>query len=412
MKIRAVIPSVREESFKVSDEITVPKLKGIICKKLGIEPDLTQLLLNGIALKDDEGLKAKSNVQIQLIVDYYWGRNLILWGLPAQRILRNSTVLIAGAGALGCEVAENLGMIGVGNLTIIDYDQIELSNLSRMAPYTFEDVGRLKARVLAEKLEKNHPFLSIKTVEERLEKSPKKIFLDSDIIVSCLDNIPSRIYLIALAVRYSIPIVDAGIIGYQGRVQSYMPPGSACPACMIPAAQYPQLAELRNPCTPDINEEAIPSLSTSNKLIAAIQSHEIIKILLSSKKVSNEIIGEHLVDILLIDLKYNRYSTLPIKRNKKCIVCGDEGIAKEKSTVLTVSAEKILTLEFLNNLTKNRKRKVDDYTILMEDEAKFIKVEKDEWNNAFKLAKGKYIYVIFKSKSSEEYKEILFKVSM
>ncbi len=274
-----------------------------------------------------------------------------------------------------------------------------------------EDVGKPKALVIRDKLVEKHPSLSVKSLERRVEEIPKSILLNSDIILSCLDNLPSRVYLASVAVKYSIPMVDAGIVGYQGRIQSYIPPNGPCPTCIIPEAQYPQLAELRNPCTPDMNDEAIPSLPTSNKLVSSVQSHEALKIILSTKKVPNEVIGEPLKDPLIIDLKYNRYTVMPIKKNNKCIVCGKDGIAKEKSLRLELSHETTASpTKILNKIKEVEDIDKNDYAILIEDGAAFKKVRKDKWNEDVKMARGKYIYVIFKNKGSDEYKEAAIKL--
>ena len=411
MKVRAVIPPVKEIEFKAPDRVAVSELKEIVCKRMGIEPPLTQLLLNGIPLKEDEGIEAKGDTEVRIVVDYYWARNLILWGLKAQKALRGSSVFIAGAGALGCEVAENLAMLGVGELTIVDYDLVELSNLSRMATYDVDDLGKPKALVLADKLTKKYPYTSVKALEKRVEEVPKNLFLDSDVLLSCLDNLPSRVYLASIAVKYDIPMIDAGIIGYQGRIHLYLPSKEACPACIIPVDQYPRLAELRNPCVPDLGETAIPSLPTSNKLVASLQSNEALKVLLSLKGISKETVGEPMRELLIIDLKYNRYTLIPVKRNPKCIVCGKGGISEHKSLKVKVSHEDLKSLEKLvEKVKENGKLTGDEYTILIEDRASFKKVEKDKWNEAIKLAKGKYIYVIFRDKPLGEYREAVIKV--
>ncbi|MEM3607965.1 MAG: ThiF family adenylyltransferase [Candidatus Bathyarchaeia archaeon] len=413
MKVKAVIPSFKEVEFEAPDRVAVKDLKETICKRMGLEPPLTRLILDGSPLGEDEGIEAKGDARLRVIVDYYWARNLILWGLKAQRSLRSSSVLVAGAGALGCEVAENLAMLGVGELTIVDYDVVELSNLSRMAPYDTCDLGRSKASVLAEKIMRKHPYVSARALEKRLEEVPRSLFLDSDLLLSCLDNLPSRIYLASIAVKYDIPMVDAGIIGYQGRVHSYIPPGGACPACVVPADQYPRLAGLRNPCTPDLGETAMPSLPTSNKLVASIQSNEALKILLSLRRTPKKVIGEPLRQLLIIDLKYNRYTAIPVERNRRCIVCGEGGIAEHKSLRINASPEDLESPEKLLEKIEvkgEKELKGGEYAILVEDGPSFKRVGKDGWSEALELAKGKYIYIIFRDEPSGEYREALIKI--
>jgi hypothetical protein len=155
----------------------------------------------------------------------------------------------------------------------------------------------------------------------------------------------------------------------------------------------------------------MPSLPTSNKLVASIQSNEALKILLSQRRAPKRVIGEPLRQLLIIDLKYNRYTAMPVEKNRRCIVCGEGGIAEHKSIRIKVSRGDLRSPErFVDKVKRVGGFEWDDYSILIEDGPSFKRVEKDEWGRAVELARGKYIYVIFKDKPFGEYREALIKI--
>jgi molybdopterin/thiamine biosynthesis adenylyltransferase len=246
-------------------------------------------------------------------------------------------VLLAGAGAIGNEVAKNLAMLGLGQLSIVDRDVVELSNISRMIFFEASDLGKNKAEVLAEKIHKRYPFVETSAYRGDLESMSLKIFLDSEVMVSGLDNLVSRIYLSQISRKYSIPLIDGGIMGMSARVQSYVSSEAACPICIFPPNQYSNIVGLRNPCDAPIEQQTVPSFSTSISLVSSVIAHEAIKIILGLEEFRKTKTwpgknGEPLGPILFIDLKNNRYTLMPLKRNHACLVCGKNG-----TTTTTVS---------------------------------------------------------------------------
>ena len=238
MKITARIPSVKEIIVDVPSNITVAELKQILCKKLRIEHDLTKLLVDGLPLKENQKISKIKLKSKKLEIDYLWSRQLILWGENGQAKLGKARILIAGAGAIGNEAAKNLTMLGIRHFTIVDYDKVEISNLSRMVFFDKVDAGKPKSKVLAKKLHDKYPHLEITAIEGKLENLPLEVYLDSNLIVSGLDNFASRFFLTSISRRYLIPLVDGGITGYQCRVQSYVPPNDPCLICPITREQY------------------------------------------------------------------------------------------------------------------------------------------------------------------------------
>lgn len=334
MRLKASLPSYKQIEVELSPNKTVKEFKKIICTKLGIEPELTKLLLHGKALSEGLRVSKLKGAGDPVIIDYLWARHLLVWGSEGQGKLRSASILLAGAGAIGNEVAKSLAMLGVGRIFIVDRDSVEMSNVSRMVFFEPGDLGKNKAEVLAKNISRKYPFVETVAFRGNLESMPLKFYLDSDAIVCGLDNVVSRIYLSQICRKYSIPLVDGGITGLNGRVHVYIPPNDACPICMFPPNQYSQIVGLRNPCDAPLEQEVVPSFATSISLVSAILSQETIKVILGMKEYRAmakwpENSGQPLRAVLFMDLKNNRYTSMELKRGEKCFVCGKDGTTRD-----------------------------------------------------------------------------------
>ncbi len=346
MKVKVSIPSVTDIELRVLSTATIDLIRKKACRQLGIEADLTSILHDGKLLDGNRKVKALRLGHKPLILDYLWARHLILWGQEGQKRLRNANVLIAGAGAIGNEVAKNLAMLGVRRLLIIDNDVVELSNTSRMIFFDRRDQGLNKALALAQNITNKFPYVEAMAWTGSLENLPLDHLLTTDVIVCGLDNVLSRIYLSQVSRKYSIPMVDGGIVGYQGRVQVYAPPEMPCPLCAFPSGEYGRIAGLRNPCDGPAEETKIPSLPTTISLVSSIQCQEVTKLVMGYSRFLQERAwpketGEPLKGVLMIDLRHNRYSLMELKRNTNCIVCGKNGVAHTQVPRLEIPVERL-----------------------------------------------------------------------
>lgn len=318
--IKVIMPSVASFELTYKDE---NNLKNEICEKLGIEPEFTDLIF----IEEDEDLMPISAEELEsydepeskkpskiVLVDYIWGRQMIALK-DKQKKLRKAKAMVVGAGALGNEIIKNLAWLGFGSITIVDYDIVEFSNVSR-GLFEKEDVGRNKAEVLAEKMGKNSPYVEIKGIPARVEECDEEQ-LKYDVILSALDNMPTRVWLASLCFKHSIPLVDGGIKEFQGRVQTYLPEGP-CLACNIPMERYAEIMELANPCE-GLEYGAIASFSTVASIVAGVQANEAMKIITGLPPLKG---------VLLMDFLKNNYSVMPLERNKSCFVCGKESLKK------------------------------------------------------------------------------------
>ncbi len=151
-----------------------------------------------------------------------------------QDRLLNSTALIAGVGALGCESAKNLALMGLKKLIIIDNDVVELSNLSRQMLFRDHDIGSPKVIAAERELKEMNPSIEVETHYESIENVPIEKFQEADIFLSSLDNFEGRRYLNSLAVSINKPFIDAGTHGFFGHVRVIIPHVTPCYECYPP----------------------------------------------------------------------------------------------------------------------------------------------------------------------------------
>jgi len=143
-----------------------------------------------------------------------------------QEVLNQGCIMIVGVGALGCEIAKDFALMGIGKLILVDLDTIEISNLSRQMLFKPGDEGRPKAEVAAERLKEMNPYLEVDFFFEKLQKLPMSVFEEADVIIAALDNFNARLDLNKICLRLKKPMIEGGTVGFEGHVQVVIPEGS------------------------------------------------------------------------------------------------------------------------------------------------------------------------------------------
>jgi adenylyltransferase/sulfurtransferase len=222
------------------------------------------------------------------------------WGDEGQAKLRSSTVFIAGAGGLGCPVAIYLAVAGIGRLRICDRGVPELSNLNRQILHMEWDIGKNKAYSSKETLLDLNPHVDVVALAEEITgKAVQHLVGDSDIIIDCLDNFPTRHILNKFAVQKGLPFVHAGIYGLSGQLTFIHTPETPCLYCLFPGSP-PQ--------------EIFPVAGVTPGVIGVLEATEAIKWIVG--------IGENLKGRLLIwDGELMQFQNIPIKKDPRCPVC-------------------------------------------------------------------------------------------
>jgi molybdopterin-synthase adenylyltransferase len=179
--------------------------------------------MNEITLSPDEKLRYNR----QMIIDG--------WGETGQLRLSSAHVGIAGVGGLGAPVALYLAAAGIGELTLCDNEQIDLTNLNRQVLYDSREVGESKVATAARKLHHLNPGIILKQRHETIcDDSIATIFPRCNLIIDCLDNFETRLVLNRFSLAQQIPLLHGGVREYFGELLFLQPPDTACLRCCYP----------------------------------------------------------------------------------------------------------------------------------------------------------------------------------
>lgn len=196
-----------------------------------------------------------------------------------QTKLANSRVLVVGAGALGNEIVKNLTLVGVGNIDVVDMDEIEFSNLSRCVFFRDGDEGRNKAQLLAERASQLNPDVQLRAFAMPVQGLGSAYMAQYSAIIGALDNREARLYLSRVSRLNGLLYFDSAIEGLHALVRVFAPDG-VCYACTLSEVDW-QVLNKRRACSllqrDDILAGKTPTNATTASLASAIQCQEIIK---------------------------------------------------------------------------------------------------------------------------------------
>lgn len=199
-----------------------------------------------------------------------------------QERLRNSTVMVVGAGAIGNELIKNLALLGIGKILVVDMDEIEQTNLTRSILYRMSDVGRYKADAAAERaMEINPDVIAVPLKSNIVTDIGLGVFRRMDVVLGGLDNREARLAINQFCYRVNKPWVDGAIEVLNGFARVFVPPGP-CYECTMTETDW-KLINKRKSCALLTHEQMlegkIPTTPTSSSVIAGIQVQEMLKLL-------------------------------------------------------------------------------------------------------------------------------------
>jgi adenylyltransferase/sulfurtransferase len=254
-------------------------------------------MIDDMDFSDDELLRYSRQIMLPQI------------GIEGQQKIRKSKVMLFGAGGLGSPIAMYLTASGVGELTIVDPDTVDLTNLQRQIIHGSNNVNEDKVRSAKQRLNDINPQTKVHTIKSaltgpQLEKHVNNV----NIVVDATDNFASRFAINAACVKHKTALVTGAAIRFEGQVSVFdMQKESACYQCLFQNSK-PQQNELEESCS----ETGI--LGPVAGLIGSIQAIEVIKLLTN--------IGESLSNkILLIDTLCMEWRSVKIKKDPKCAIC-------------------------------------------------------------------------------------------
>jgi molybdopterin/thiamine biosynthesis adenylyltransferase/rhodanese-related sulfurtransferase/molybdopterin converting factor small subunit len=238
-----------------------------------------------------------------------YSRHLILpeVGVDGQRRLKAAKVLIVGTGGLGAPLGLYLAAAGVGTLGLVDFDDVDASNLHRQVLFGTKDVGRPKIEAAAERLRDINPNVTIRAFETRLtSENALDIVRDFDVVVDGTDNFPTRYLVNDACVLTGKPNVYGSIFRFEGQASVFGLPDGPCYRCLYPEPPPPGLV-------PSCAEGGV--LGVLPGIVGSIQANETIKLILGG--------GELLKGrLLLFDAWTMGFRELKIRRDPACPVCG------------------------------------------------------------------------------------------
>jgi molybdopterin/thiamine biosynthesis adenylyltransferase len=229
-------------------------------------------------------------------------------GIEGQERIAAGRVLVIGAGGLGSPVALYLGTAGVGRLTLVDHDVVDLTNLQRQIAHAMDRIGSPKAESARQAIAAINPEVEVRTVQQRADAALLDTLVpDADVVVDCCDNFATRHAVNAACVRHGRPLVSGAAIRFDGQVSVFDPRGDATPcyACVFPPDE-------------GFEETRCATMGVFAPLvgiIGAMQAAEALKLLAGT--------GTSLAGRLqMLDGRSMEWTELRVGRNRDCCICG------------------------------------------------------------------------------------------
>ena len=243
-----------------------------------------------------------------------YSRHILLdeLGIEGQQRLMAAHVLIIGAGGLGSPVLMYLGTAGVGRITVVDHDTVDLTNLQRQIAHTTARVGTPKVTSAAQTIAAINPEVEVVALQERADaKRLDELVANVDLVLDCSDNFATRHAVNAACVKHRKPLVSGAAIGFDGQISVYDTRDEAnpCYACIFPPEAT--FEEVR--CA------TMGVFAPLVGIIGTVQAAEALKLLAG--------VGSSLASRLqMLDARAMEWTEIRMARNPACPVCGQRAV--------------------------------------------------------------------------------------
>ena len=230
-------------------------------------------------------------------------------GIEGQQALLDARVLVIGAGGLGSPAAMYLASAGVGKLTLVDDDTVDLTNLQRQIAHVTARVGQPKAASARTTLHAINPDIDVVALQERVADARlAELVAESTVVLDCTDNFATRHAVNRACVAHKVPLVSGAVIRFDGQVSVFDPRTGTqpCYCCLFPQDQQ-------------FSDEACSTMGVFAPLVGvvgAMQAAEALKLIMGA--------GESLAGrLLLLDGLHMEWSSMQVARDPGCAVCGE-----------------------------------------------------------------------------------------
>ncbi len=237
-----------------------------------------------------------------------YARHLMLdeLGVEGQRRLLAGHALVIGAGGLGCPAALYLATSGVGRITVVDHDSVDLGNLQRQIAHNSSRLGQPKADSLHTTVAALNPEVQLRALVRRADAALlDELVPQADVVLDCCDNFRTRQAVNAACVAHGKPLVSGAAVGWDAQLSVYDSRTGPCYACVFP----PDVAH------EDVACNTMGVLAPLVGIVGSMQAAEALKLLAGA--------GESLAGrLLMLDARRMAWDSIGLQRQPGCSVCG------------------------------------------------------------------------------------------
>ena len=248
-----------------------------------------------------------------------YSRHILLddLGVQGQERLLGAHALIVGAGGLGSPAGLYLGSAGVGQITLVDHDRVDATNLQRQIAHRLDRIDHFKAESLAQSIRAINPDVQLRSVTERADPDLlAELVPQASVVLDCTDNFATRQAINRACVQHRVPLVSGAAIGFDAQVSVYDLRQADCPcyACLFPPHAPPE----------EVRCATMGVFAPLVGIVGSIQAAEAIKLI---TQVGQSLAGR----LLMLDARRMQWSEIAMQRDAHCKVCGINQAADGRS---------------------------------------------------------------------------------
>lgn len=228
-------------------------------------------------------------------------------GVEGQERIVRSHALVIGAGGLGCPAAMYLGTAGVGTLTLVDHDRVDLTNLQRQIAHEMATLGQPKVESAAQRVKRMNPLVQVRALMQRAGPGElEALVAEADVVLDCSDNFITRHAVNAACVRHAKPLVSGAAIGFDAQISVWdsAAAGGPCYACVFPPDEAVE----------EVRCATMGVFAPLVGIVGSMQAAEALKLLAG---VGRSLAGR----LLLLDARSMEWSSIAVERQAHCPVC-------------------------------------------------------------------------------------------
>ena len=238
-----------------------------------------------------------------------YSRHILLdeWGIGGQERVSQSHVLIVGAGGLGSPAALYLASTGVGHISLVDHDHVDVTNLQRQIAHSQARVGQLKVASLQAAMQAINPEVQVSCYPQKADADFMALCIPTvDLVLDCTDNFETRQLINRACVQFAKPLVSGSALRFDGQVAVYdtRQVDAPCYACVFPPTQ-------------SFEETRCATMGVLAPLVGVIGSMQATEALKLLSGMGGSLQGK----LMMFNAQHMEWQTMSIARNLKCSVC-------------------------------------------------------------------------------------------